>query len=189
MSHPQVYFCKPYSAIQLVTETGQAVEISIHPPSQFIAHNLERVLPDWQTPSVLWVVVILQQSQFQLVETTPCVEREKERLREKFMRFGCDLAFELCDRGFLTDAIDPRTGYPLLSRPGQISHNDTAVVKALLSFPIIHNNCRVLVHPEWGTAVYPSIIMSCASPRIIKSVLHRVVDQHGWKQPKQNRHI
>lgn len=165
---------------------GQAVQITIHQPSPFINQNLERVLPDWKKP-VLWVVVVLQQSQYELVETTPYVEREKQHLREKFMRFGCDVAFDLRDRGFLADLIDPRTGYPLLSRPGEIPHDDTAVVKALLGFPVIHNSCCVLQHPLWGMAVYPSILMSSASPTIIKPVLKKVATLHGWKQPKQKR--
>ena len=167
----------------LVTETGQAVQISIHQPSQFIVQNLERVVPDWNLP-VLWVVVVLQQSRYELVEITPHVEREKERLREKFIRFGFEVAFKLRDRGFLTDLIDPRTGYPLLSHPGQIPHDDTAVVKALLGLPMIHNSCRTLEHHEWGTAVYPSIMLSSASPTIIKSILKRVATLHGWKQQK-----
>lgn len=165
---------------------GQAVEITIHQPSPFITQNLKRVLPDWKKP-VLWVVVVLQQSQYELVETTPDVEREKQRLREKFMRFGCDVAFGLRDRGFSCDLIDPRTGYPLLSHPGEIPHDDTAAVKALLGFPVIHNNCRVLIHPRWGMAVYPSILMSSASPKIIKPILKRVAALHGWKQPKTKR--
>lgn len=169
------------SPIRLVTETGQAVQVSIHLPSQFIAQNLERVIPDWNLP-VVWVVVILQQSRYKLVETTPHIEREKERLREKFIRFGLEVVFKLRDRGFLTDLIDPRSGYPLLSRSGQISHDDSAVVKALLGLPMVHNNCRTLEHHEWGTAVYPSIMMSSASPTTIKSVLKRVAIQHGWKQ-------
>lgn len=54
--------------INLVTETGQAVQISIHLPSLFIVQNLERVMPDWNL-SVLWVVVVLQQSRYELMET------------------------------------------------------------------------------------------------------------------------
>lgn len=169
--------------IHLVTQTGQEVQISINQPSPFMVQNLERVIPDWNLP-VLWVVVFLQQARYELVESTSHVEREKERLREKFMRFGLDVAFELRDRGLLTDLIDPRTGYPLLSPIGEIPHDDTAVVKTLLGFPITHNNCRVLEHPSWGTAVYPSILMSSASPKTIKSVLKKVAAQHGWKQPK-----
>ena len=38
------------SPIGLVTETEQAVQISIHRPSLFIAQNLERVFPDWVLP-------------------------------------------------------------------------------------------------------------------------------------------
>jgi hypothetical protein len=98
--------------------------MSVHRPSPFIAQNLGRVLPDWNLP-VLWVVIVLQRSRYELVESTPQVEREKERLREKFMRFGFDVAFHLRDRGFLSNLIDPRTGYPLLSRPGEIPHDDT----------------------------------------------------------------
>lgn len=178
MNYLKVYTLQQISLLHLFAETGQAVQISIHLPSSFIAQNIERIVPDWNLP-VLWVVIVLQQSRYELVETTPHVEREKERLREKFMRFGCDVAFKLRDRGFLTDLIDPRTGYPLLSRPGKISHDDTAVVKALLGLSLIPNSCRVLEHHDWGTAVYPSIIMSSASPTIIKSVLKRVAPQHG----------
>jgi hypothetical protein len=162
---------------------GQAVEMSVHRPSPFIAQNLGRVLPDWKLP-VLWVVIVLQRSRYELVESTPQVEREKERLREKFMRFGFDVAFHLRDRGFLSNLIDPRTGYPLLSRPGEIPHDDTAVVNALLGFPVIRNRCRVLEHPIWGKAVYPSTLFTSAPPKVIKPVLKSVGTQHGWKEPK-----
>lgn len=183
MTYSQIWSLRHSIPIYLVTATGQGVQISIHQPSSFIAQNLERVIPDWNLP-VLWVVVVLQQSRYELVETTPHVEREKERLREKFIRFGFEVAFKLHDRGFLTDLIDPRTGYPLLSHPGQIPHDDTAVVKALLGLPMIHNSCRTLEHHKWGTAVYPSIMLSSASPTIIKSILKRVATLHSWKQQK-----
>lgn len=101
------------------------------------------------------------------------------------MRFGCHVAFNLRDRGFLTDLIDPRTGYPLLSHPGEIPHDDTAVVKALLGFPVIHNSCRVLVHPSWGMAVYPSVLITSAFPTMLKPVLKSVATVHGWKQAKK----
>lgn len=169
--------------LYLVTENGQEVQMSVHRPSRFISQNLERVIPDWNLP-ILWVVIVLQQARYELVESTPHVEREKERLREKFMRFGLDVAFNLRDRGFMSDLIDPRNGYPLLSRPGEINHDDTAVVKALLGFPITTNKCSVLTHPTWGTAVYPSTLMASASPRVIKSVLKSVAVLHGW-QPRK----
>jgi hypothetical protein len=170
------------SPFNLVGEMGQAVEISIHSPSQYICANRERILPDWKNRLDLWVAIILQQSRYELVESTTETEAEKERLREKFMRFGCDVAFNLRDRHYLADIIDPRTGYPLLSRPGKIPHDDTAVVKALLGYPVIQNKCRVLVHPSWGMAVYPSILISEAPPSLIEGVAKNIASLHGWKE-------
>ena len=174
------------SRINRVAETGQAVQMSVHRCSQFIAQNLERVFPDWVLPvTTCRVVVVLQQSRYPLTDTALHIEREKDRLRERFINFGSDVVRNLRDRGFLTDLIDPRTGYPQLSRPGEIAHDDTAVVKALLGFPIVHNSCSVLEHPSWGSAVYPGILMSSASEQVIKNVLKKVAVQHSWKEPKK----
>jgi hypothetical protein len=173
---------QPGYPINFVGKTGQAVQISIHNPSQYICANCEQILPDWKQQQFLWVVVVLQQSRYPLVEMTAEIEGEKERLREKFMRFGCDVAFNLRDRGYITDLIDPRTGYPLLSHPGPVPHDDTAVAKALLDYPVIKNKCCVLVHPEWGTAVYPSVLLSAAPPEIIESVTKAIAPLHGWTE-------
>ncbi len=172
--------------LYLITQTGQMVQMSVHRPSSFVVQNLERVLPGWNLP-VLWVVIVLQQARYELVETTPEIEREKQRLREQFMRFGFEVVFNLRDRGFLSNLIDPRTGYPLLSRPGEIPHDDTAAVKALLGLPVIRNRCCVLEHPLWGKAVYPSTLLTCAPPKLIKPVLKRVGVQQGWKELNLSR--
>ena len=67
--------------VELVTQTGQAVQMSVHQPSLFIAQNLERVLPDWVLPvNPCRVVVVLQQSRYPLADTAPHIEREKDRL-------------------------------------------------------------------------------------------------------------
>ncbi|BAY48950.1 hypothetical protein SAMD00079811_65790 [Scytonema sp. HK-05] len=186
MNYPTVYTALPGSPIHLVGKTGQAVQISIHSPSQYICANREQILPDWKKQVSLWVVIVLQQSGYELVESTPEIETEKERLREKFMRFGCDVAFNLRDRNYLTDVIDPRTGYPLLSRPGKILHDDTAAVKALLRYPVIQNKCRVLIHPSWGMAVYPGILISQAPPFLIEWVIRSIAPLHGWKMKTED---
>ncbi|MBD2499347.1 methylmalonic aciduria and homocystinuria type D protein [Anabaena azotica] len=182
VNYPRIYTAEQSRPINLVGKKGQAVQISIHSPSQYICANCERILPDWQEEPLFWVVIVLQQSQYPLVITTAEIEREKEHLREKFMRFGCDLAFNLRDRGYLADLIDPRTGYPLLSRPGEIPHNDTAVVKALLNYPVLKNKCCVLVHPTWGTAVYPSIFICAAPPMIVEWEIKNIASMHGWQE-------
>ncbi|MBD1939473.1 methylmalonic aciduria and homocystinuria type D protein [Microcoleus sp. FACHB-68] len=182
---PTLKASQQQSPIERVTQTGQAVEMSVHRCSPFVAQNLERVFPDWVLPvTTCRVIVVLQQSRYPLAETAPHIEREKDRLRERFISFGSDVVRHLRARGFLTDLIDPRTGYPLLSRPGEIAHDDTAAVKALLGFPVIHNRCSVLEHPSWGSGIYPSILITSASSRAIMSVLKRVALQHDWIVPQ-----
>lgn len=185
VNYPRVYAAEQTRPINLVGKMGQEVQISIHAPSQYICANRERILPDWQQQPLFWVVIVLQRSHYPLVKSTPEIEQEKQNLREKFMRFGCDLVFSLRDRGYLADLIDPRTGYPLFSRPGQIPHNDTAVVKALLNYPVLKNKCCVLVHPTWGTAVYPSIFISTAPPIILELAIKSMALMHGWQEVEQ----
>ena len=182
MNYPKIFsFSKDYK-IKLVNERGEEVQISIHSPTRYIRDNCQRILPDWDSKLRMSVAIVLQQSRFALIENSPKIEVEKQRLRAKFMRFACDVAFDLKDNKYPTDLIDPRTGYPLLSRPGQTSHDDTAAVKALLKYPMICNKCRVLIHPEWGTAVYPSILISAAPKITIAQAMQSNAILHGWEK-------
>ncbi|MGB3636526.1 MAG: methylmalonic aciduria and homocystinuria type D protein [Rivularia sp. (in: cyanobacteria)] len=185
MSYPKIFSFKKDYKINLVSERGEEIQISIHSPTRYIRENCQRILPDWDNKLEMSVAIVLQQSKFALTETSPGIEAEKQRLRAQFMRFACDVAFDLRDKQYLTDLIDPRTGYPLLSRPGQIPHDDTAVVKTLLKYPMICNKCRVLIHPKWGTAVYPSILISAAPRIIIARTIQSNAILHGWEISEQ----
>lgn len=181
MNYPTVYPGAQSHSINLVGKMGKAIQITIHSPSEYIHTNRDRILPDWQNQTSLWVAIVLQQSQCEMLEITPKVEREKQQLRENFMGFGFDVAFHLRDHGYLSDLIDPRTGYPLLSRPGEIPHDDTAAANALLHYPILRNKCRLLIHPQWGICIYPSVLISTAHPTIIELVMRNIAPTHGWK--------
>ena len=73
----------PSYPINLVGKTGQAVYISIHNPSQYICANCEQILPDWKQQQFLWVIVVLQQSKYPLVEMTGEIETEKDAKERK----------------------------------------------------------------------------------------------------------
>lgn len=163
---------------------GQAIQVSIHSPSNYICANRERIFPDWKNQPSMWVVIVLFRARYELLRTSTAIEAEKQVLREKFMRLGFDVAFNLRDKGYQSDIIDPRTGYPLLSHPGEIPHDDTATVKALLNYPIVRNKCRVLVHPNWGTAVYPGVLISEAPPIVIEWMFKTIAKVHGWREEK-----
>jgi hypothetical protein len=146
-------------------------EIRICQPSPFVREHQRQLLPTWNKP-IASTILVLQKSSFPLTQENSELDGEKDRLRERFLRWAFPLVCQLRDTHVLTDLIDSRSGYPLFSSPGEIRHDDVAAVAAILGWEIAAaGNCRAIVHPQWGTAVYPGIILSTASLPLLKSVL------------------
>lgn len=167
-------------SLEFAIDLQQAVQIYIRRPSPYMNKNLVRVLPEWKLPTA-WVVIVLQRSRVDLTENSPPVAQEKDRLREQFISFGFKGVLKLRDRGFKAELFDPKSGYPLLSSRGDKSHDDVAAVSTLLGFPITVGNCSYITHPQWGTAVYPGILMASGTPDAIATALRQVALCQGWQ--------
>jgi hypothetical protein len=145
---------------------------SVHPPSAFIRSFTNQLLPSWSHP-VESVLILLQPSGCDLLEQTPITEFQKQQLREQFLEWGRKTADQLHEMGFAADLFDPRTGLPVLSTAGSLRLDDVAVVQSCLGYPTCDRcGCSVILHPTWGSAVYPSILVSSAPPRQVESLLH-----------------
>lgn len=172
---------------QFMKGSGRRVEISVHDPSTFVEQNLERILPDWNLGTI-HVVIVLQEAKLSLMQRTAQVGREMDRLREAFIQYGVDVASALRKQGFLADIIDPREGYPLITRKGEIPHSDINAAGKLLGYFIEPGACPNLIHPEWRNAVYPSVLFSSSRIDILTQVLTHKAIQHGWKK-QHNRKV
>jgi hypothetical protein len=151
------------------------IECSVHAPSQFLQTNREHLLPDWHLP-VRSVLVVLQECAVPLVEDNPTTDTEKQRLRQQFIDLGRSIAHELDQLGCVTELFDPPTGSPLFSEAGQIKLDDIAVIHAVLGYqPIQQGACRMIAHPIWGCAVYPSVLVSTAEPDVLSQVLNTAI--------------
>ncbi|GAB4135971.1 MAG: hypothetical protein Fur0046_09240 [Cyanobacteria bacterium J069] len=127
------------------------------------------------------MLVLLQPSQVALVERTADTEHEKEHLRSHFLVLGGAIAQMLQNEGYLAEVFDPRTGWPMLSGAGTLSLDDVAVAGSALGYSTGHcGNCRVILHPSLGTAVYPSTLVSSASVPVLEAIAHQVIEN----QPK-----
>ncbi|PSB15515.1 methylmalonic aciduria and homocystinuria type D protein [Phormidesmis priestleyi ULC007] len=150
------------------------MEYSIHAPNPFICKNLPRLLPDWSQP-VRSVLVVLQPSQLELMQVTPETDAQKQQLRQRFLEFGLKIVCKLRQLGYLADLFDPRTGQPLLSQAGTLRLDDVAVVRSTLGYSTTQfGNCCSILHPHWGSAVYPSILISSAESSQVKSAIVEV---------------
>jgi hypothetical protein len=153
------------------------IECSVHAPSQFLQTNREYLLPAWHLP-VRSVLVVLQECAVPLVEDNPTTDIEKQKLRQQFIDFGRSIAHELDQLGCITEIFDPPTGSPLFSEAGQIKLDDIAVIHAVLGYqPIQQGACRMIAHPIWGCAVYPSVLVSTAEPEVLSQVLNAAIAQ------------
>lgn len=150
------------------------MQYSVHWAHEFLHTHLEQLLPEWSVP-VLSVLIVLQMSQLMLLDRTVETENHKQQLRKQFIDFGCAIAFKLREMGHLAEVFDPRTGLPLLSEPGQLRLDDVAVVQACLGYQLTDSGgCSILQHPTWGSAVYPSILISSADPEIVGLVARKI---------------
>lgn len=152
------------------------MQCSVHHPSPFIQTHSARLLPTWDRP-VASVMVVLQPTECNLADRTPATEAQKQQLRQRFLQVGRAIARHLHEQGHLADLFDPKTGYPVLSQPGSLTLDDVAVVKACLGYPSSTlKECCLVLHPDWGSAVYPSVFMTSAAPEWIE----RVIREWDW---------
>ena len=159
------------SQYKLATPSDQKIEIYWASPHPFFVEQQQQLIPNWDNPAT-YLILFLQQSSISLKEMNLNVTQEKDRLRANFIRFGCELIFTLQDNGYQSDLFDPRTGYPLLSQPGQLTIDDNAVVKALLNYSVTsYNDCSLLTHPTWNHCVYPSTIATIAPNELLESLI------------------
>ncbi|GAB4464571.1 MAG: hypothetical protein OHK0037_18760 [Elainellaceae cyanobacterium] len=152
---------------------------SIHPPSDYILRHQSRLLPAWPQ-AIASVLVILQPSQIALLERSPNTEQEKEKLRSHFLELGTAIAQTLQQQGYLAEIFDPRTGWPVFSARGTLPLDDVAVVRTALGYSTDRcGNCRVILHPTLGTAVYPSTLVSSAPVAVMKAIAQQALAAQG----------
>jgi len=155
------------------------MQYSVHLPTPFIQRHCGQLLPDWSC-CVGSVLITIQQPTCNLIERTYATEMQKNLLRETFLQWGGAIATQLRHLGHLAEPFDPKTGRPFFSKPGKLGLDDVAVAHACLDFPTTKvEGCSVILHPEWGSAVYPSILLSSASPEIVTDAVQSVIGTGG----------
>lgn len=166
---PMANDIKPSPIAQLTD--SEHIQYSIHPPSSYIRHHLRRLVPEWSVAAGS-MLLVLQRSPCSLFQRTHQTEIYKDQLREQFLQLGLPIASELIDNGYTAEVFDPRTGQPLLSLPGTLMLDDVAIARTTLGYTTLdHGNCSILLHPTWGSAVYPSTLISSAPCYVLADLL------------------
>ena len=153
------------------------MEYFVHAPTEFIQTHQEQLLPGWSVP-VASVLIVLQACPAALLVRTAETEQYKQQLRQQFLAFGEQISAQLWTNGYAAEMFDPATGWPMLSQPGDRRLDDVAVVRASLGYPIaLQGDCLISLHPDWGSAVYPSILVSSAPPAVLEAIAQLLSDR------------
>mmetsp|Transcript_8833 Transcript_8833/g.12417 ORF Transcript_8833/g.12417 Transcript_8833/m.12417 type:complete len:166 (-) Transcript_8833:64-561(-) len=88
-----------------------------------------------------------------------------------------DFAIEFCrkikDLGYWADLIDPCSGLPMLSGGNKV-YSEVDGMQLVLKYQVMNAGfCSVLIHPRWGSSVYPASCFSNAPPSVILSMLEK----------------
>ena len=111
------------------------------------------------------MVIVLLKAKYSLQEEGEKITHEKNRLEAEMEMLG-NKFYDTCHQArILSEVISPKTGYPIYSQGGELNFDLVATVHASLGYPFSNtrNNCKVLRHPNWQTAVYPGLFLSNAS--------------------------
>jgi hypothetical protein len=150
------------------------MQYSVHSPSLYILQHQLQLLPAWSLP-VQSVLVVLQPCPVILLDRTIETEACKDRQRQQFLKLSHAITNQLNQLGHLAAAFDPRTGLPIDALAGELHLDDVAVVRSLLGYPKANRGrCSVILHPLWGGAVYPSVLLSSAETEVVETVMRAI---------------
>jgi Methylmalonic aciduria and homocystinuria type D protein len=124
--------------------------------------------------SALLLVAVLQRAAMPLTAFGDAEAAEKDRLQAVFFRWAGALRDQLAANGHWADATDPATGVALFG-DAAAAYSDVPPIARALRYPTRdEGGCRILLHPEWRAAVYPSSFFSTAPLEALQAALEEV---------------
>ncbi|PKK76813.1 hypothetical protein RhiirC2_733357 [Rhizophagus irregularis] len=158
------------------TQKKFILEFSIHLASSRFARELKSVFPQVEYIERCLVVPTFLKCTHDLVGIGAAIDNEKDEKLEDFVGWGKEISQKLRDRGYWADLTDPCSGYPIFSERGPSIYPDVQGAVELLKYDL-HNAgcCHILLHPKWGSKVYPGTLFTTASDLELKQVISETI--------------
>ena len=155
-------------------EGGAGIEVSLHSLSDAVKRELRVMFPTIDVSSLV-AMPTCQKARNDLVNIGQEIETEKDRLLECFMSFASKVADELEKLGYFCDYIDPCSGLSVRCRETNKFFDEVSSFQSLLKYETMNAGCcKVLLHPVWGSAVYPATIITNAPKTVMEELLDRL---------------
>eukprot|EP00898_Chlorokybus_atmophyticus_P004289 jgi/Chlat1/4861/Chrsp31S04887 len=173
---------------QDVRQLASGMEYSVHRCPKSYAAEMRALLPAADTQRLL-IVPTCQKSTVDLVQVGPHVSEEKDRCLEVFMEWAQRVCDTLIRDGHYADFIDPCSGLPMVHRDGaNYTYGEVDALQTLLGYKTANAGCcKVVLHPTWGSSVYPATMFTTAP---LQTLVHAIEsnEEHNFQpQPQEQQ--
>merc|ERR1711924_125847 len=150
--------------------------ILIHECPRTHRQEMGMVFPGVNVNEML-VVPAMQRSTVDLSEWGDEQAKEKDRLLEQFVAWANAVREHILSEGHWAEFTDPASGYPIHSERGGMTLNDVDLALVCLKYPTVDLGvCKLISHPKWKTAVYPTSMVSTAPLEVLQRALEKEKD-------------
>eukprot|EP00887_Chlorella_sp_A99_P003154 scaffold9.g3154.t1 len=164
----------PQAPLLDVQTTPWGMEYSIHEVQRQHRDVVAAVFPG-ESPDGMLVVPTCQQASVDLVGRGEQVETEKDRLLERVRAYVCA---RLAAAGHWADYIDPCSGLPMVHRETGSMYGEVDALATLLGYHCQNAGCcKVVLHPRWGSAVYPATLFAKAPAAEVAATLAAAAEE------------
>ena len=95
----------------------------------------------------------------------------------KFAEIATDV---LREKGFWCDYIDPCSGLAMIHKESQRVYGEVDALVTLLNYEYTNvGRCKIVIHPKWGSSVYPASLFAIAPEEEVRSALRIAAEKMG----------
>jgi hypothetical protein len=149
-------------------------EYSLHLCPRKHRNELRQQFPKLSLEEIEKMIIVptQQKTKVDIIKNGEEVDEEKDYCLERFLDFARIASDYLIKRGFWADYIDPCSGLTMIDRESQQVYGEVDALVTLLNYECTNVGCcKIVLHPRWGSSVYPASIFASAPEEIVREAL------------------
>ncbi|KAF9923699.1 hypothetical protein FBU30_006230 [Linnemannia zychae] len=155
------------------------LEYTIHASPKRMTRDLATVFPNRDLSGLL-VVPTFQRCKHEMVVWDAEIAKEKDDRLEDFIRWSTAIHNILKKLGYWSDMTDPASGFPSFSERGRDVYPDVEGCQLLLKYDFQNAGCcKILLHPIWGSKIYPATFFTTAPIDVLVKAIEQVEQEHS----------
>ncbi|KAG0263519.1 hypothetical protein BG011_008691 [Mortierella polycephala] len=166
------------SAPKISANSLATLEYSVHVSPKRMTRDLVTIFPGVDLSNLL-VVPTVQKCNNDMVAWDAAIAKEKDDRLDDFVRWSTELHHRLEKLGYWSDMTDPASGFPMFGERGRDVYPDVEGCELLLKYDYQNTGCcKVLLHPTWGSKIYPATFFTTAPLDVLTVVIEQVEQEY-----------